>query len=64
MADRESSGEHDRREAQRFYRKAKESEKLRDYDSALEYYRKSISLHDDEKVREEYLRLLSEIGPM
>jgi hypothetical protein len=53
-----------RNKAAELYAQARELESRRDYVGARKCYEQSLALHEDEKVRAAYLRLLATIGPM
>ncbi len=56
--------EADRVKAMELYSMALRLEEQRDYETAMEYYRQSLALHEDETVRAAYFNLLATIGPM
>ncbi len=56
--------EADRVKAMKLYSMALRLEEQRDYETAMEYYRQSLALHEDETVRAAYFNLLATIGPM
>jgi hypothetical protein len=53
-----------RNKAAELYTEARELELRRDYAGARKCYEQSLALHEDEKVRAAYLKLLATIGPM
>ncbi|MCD4848207.1 MAG: hypothetical protein K8R76_08455, partial [Candidatus Aegiribacteria sp.] len=54
----------DQVKAMEFYSMARKLEEQRDYETALEYYRQSLVLYEDETVRAAYFNLLATIGPL
>ena len=59
-----TNSEADRVRAMELYSMALELEKQRNYEDAMEYYRQSLALYEDETVRAAYFNLLATIGPM
>lgn len=59
-----ANSEADRVKAMELYSVARTLEEQRDYETAIEYYRQSLALHEDETVRAAYFNLLATIGPM
>jgi hypothetical protein len=55
--------EHKRKEARALSVKAHEREAQRDYDAALNFYRQSLALYNDEAVETAYYTLLAITGP-
>lgn len=56
--------EPDRIKAAELFSRARKLEKQRDYVGARKHYEQSLQLHEDDEVRNAYLRLLSALGPM
>jgi hypothetical protein len=59
-----SDTERDRIKAAELFSQARKLEKQRDYTGAQKLYKKSLQLHEDDEVRNAYLKLLSALGPM
>ena len=59
-----AASEADRRRAADLYAEACRLHAEKDYYAAQERYEESLSLHEDEEVREAYNRLMATIGPL
>lgn len=56
--------EPDRIKAMELFSQARKLEKQQDYTGAQKLYEQSLELHEDDEVRNAYLKLLSALGPM
>lgn len=59
-----SDTQSDRIKAMELFSQARKLEKKRDYTGAQKLYEQSLALHEDNEVRNAYLKLLSALGPM